>query len=245
MTVEPGAQLARVLLAQQPASLLLLDRGEELLGCIQALLPEMAEPAAKVKLQHIDPLAHAAALVAESPDALPEQGESLATLLQRMPVLLTADLIYIADINELAAAFSLLCAGKTSGKRTTVPVVHLLGALRDRVRGALFVAFDPKSGNRESPAGLASATRTKAPTLAKSDFIALGFVDATPIDTKSNNTRDGLSGVDRTESRAQNQHTDAPRTERLFRYSLRDYKAVPGWLNSKYWANPERWNVID
>lgn len=27
----------------------------------------------------------------------------------------------------------------------------------------------------------------------------------------------------------------------LYRYDIRDYKQVPDWLNSKYWAHPERW----
>ncbi|HUW27030.1 MAG TPA: DUF6231 family protein [Sulfuriferula sp.] len=27
----------------------------------------------------------------------------------------------------------------------------------------------------------------------------------------------------------------------LYRYNIHDYKQVPDWLNSKYWAHPERW----
>lgn len=28
---------------------------------------------------------------------------------------------------------------------------------------------------------------------------------------------------------------------RCYRYDIHDYKQVPDWLNSKYWAHPERW----
>jgi hypothetical protein len=33
--------------------------------------------------------------------------------------------------------------------------------------------------------------------------------------------------------------TDDNRTLSLYTYDLADYKQVPDWLNSKYWANPE------
>lgn len=29
----------------------------------------------------------------------------------------------------------------------------------------------------------------------------------------------------------------------LYRYNIYDYKQVPDWLNSKYWAHPERWEL--
>ncbi len=29
----------------------------------------------------------------------------------------------------------------------------------------------------------------------------------------------------------------------LYRYNIRDYKQVPDWLNSNYWAHPERWEL--
>ncbi|WP_348766109.1 DUF6231 family protein [uncultured Salinisphaera sp.] len=28
----------------------------------------------------------------------------------------------------------------------------------------------------------------------------------------------------------------------VYRYDIRDYKTTPDWLNSRYWANPERWD---
>lgn len=31
--------------------------------------------------------------------------------------------------------------------------------------------------------------------------------------------------------------------ERCFEYRLRDYKAVPHWLNARFWAHPERFNL--
>ena len=28
----------------------------------------------------------------------------------------------------------------------------------------------------------------------------------------------------------------------IYRYDIHDYKTTPDWLNSRYWANPERWD---
>jgi hypothetical protein len=27
----------------------------------------------------------------------------------------------------------------------------------------------------------------------------------------------------------------------LYQYAIETYKTTPDWLNSKFWANPERW----
>lgn len=35
--------------------------------------------------------------------------------------------------------------------------------------------------------------------------------------------------------------TDAAAGMRVFYYDIDTYKPVPDWLNSRYWANPERW----
>lgn len=35
--------------------------------------------------------------------------------------------------------------------------------------------------------------------------------------------------------------TDASANVRIHYYDLDTYKAVPDWLNSRFWANPERW----
>lgn len=33
-----------------------------------------------------------------------------------------------------------------------------------------------------------------------------------------------------------------PLTDRLWAFDIDDYKAVPDWLNARFWANPERWD---
>jgi len=35
--------------------------------------------------------------------------------------------------------------------------------------------------------------------------------------------------------------TDAAENLRIYYYDLATYKTVPDWLNSRYWAHPERW----
>lgn len=57
-----------------------------------------------------------------------------------------------------------------------------------------------------------------APVLSESHYFALGF-------------------------RRQEQPGEANQAVDLFAYSLRDYKTPPDWLNAKYWAHPERWNL--
>jgi len=32
-------------------------------------------------------------------------------------------------------------------------------------------------------------------------------------------------------------------SERCFQFRLQDYKAVPDWLNARFWAHPERFNL--
>lgn len=36
--------------------------------------------------------------------------------------------------------------------------------------------------------------------------------------------------------------TAARHAERLYHYDVATYKADPDWLNSRHWANPQRWN---
>lgn len=36
--------------------------------------------------------------------------------------------------------------------------------------------------------------------------------------------------------------SDIPLALTLWQFNLYDYKQLPPWLNSKYWANPEQWN---
>lgn len=33
-----------------------------------------------------------------------------------------------------------------------------------------------------------------------------------------------------------------PLTERLWAFDINDYKAVPDWLNARFWANPDQWD---
>lgn len=33
--------------------------------------------------------------------------------------------------------------------------------------------------------------------------------------------------------------------KRLFAYRLREYKQAPEWLNARFWANPERFNIYE
>ncbi len=35
--------------------------------------------------------------------------------------------------------------------------------------------------------------------------------------------------------------TDPTQNRHIHYYDLDTYKAVPDWLNSRYWAHPERW----
>ncbi len=60
--------------------------------------------------------------------------------------------------------------------------------------------------------------------LSRSDYFSLGYVEC-PVSFP-------VSGE------------GSPATQHYL-YSLEHYKTPPTWLNAKYWANPERWNLDD
>lgn len=201
-------RLARQLLAHKPAKPLLFDRDDVLQAHIESLSGRQVlriDPEECFRRLNED----AQAGTAGSYTAAVDSG-SPADLFQQVPSLSESDLVYIADIIEMVEVMAPVL---------TLSPVNLLGSLRDRVRGTVYVAFNAGTG---SPAAGSSKP------LCKADLFALGYVDA-----------GGESGDD--------SHPAADKTSRveLFRYSLRNYKVMPGWLNSKYWANPERWNATD
>lgn len=40
-------------------------------------------------------------------------------------------------------------------------------------------------------------------------------------------------------------YTECTASTDLYLYSLKHYKTPPAWLNAKYWAHPERWDLDD
>lgn len=148
--------------------------------------------------------------------------DSLQDLPALLPDLARVDLVYIADPSRLAAA---ICQSSQTSDKTPGMVknlaVRLLALFRDRACGPVYASVKEQSTELNDGA---------AGSLARSDFFSLGFVDA---------SRETTSQI--------TDETDAGDTGPglLYRYTLRDYKSVPGWLNSKYWAHPERWSATD
>ncbi|WP_435980492.1 DUF6231 family protein [Psychrobacter sp. DM4] len=64
------------------------------------------------------------------------------------------------------------------------------------------------------------------------DLRAYGF---TPF-----NIVNQMPAVSKSASSAESSALDQSIT--LWQFNLYDYKVLPNWLNSKYWANPENWN---
>lgn len=100
--------------------------------------------------------------------------------------------------------------------------------------GDPLVALDARLGElcRRYPAALVVAhavdTRSTNPPRA-ARFFAFGFERLRSSDTLPPRN-DGVEAV-------------AVPAWRAYRYRLHDYKAVPDWLNARYWANPERFHL--
>lgn len=76
---------------------------------------------------------------------------------------------------------------------------------------------DVNAGSVVVAAALQEATPADRHPWRTQDFIALGF-------RRAPETRDLAPGWG------------------VFRYDIHDYKTTPSWLNSRYWANPGRWD---
>lgn len=76
---------------------------------------------------------------------------------------------------------------------------------------------DVNAGSVVVAATLQEATPAGRRPWQTQDFIALGF-------RRAPETRDLAPGWG------------------IFRYDIHDYKTTPSWLNSRYWANPRRWD---
>ena len=213
MTVRE-TRLAHQLLAHKPVRPLLFDR--------EPFLQARMESLSGTQVQRLDPLEY----FCLGGEVALDDGKS-GDLFTHVAPLADADLVYIADITKMLQAMAPV---------TTLSAINLLGTLRDRVRGSVFVALksevlEPECGTSRADGNQAAGSTGKS--LSKSDFIALGYVLA---------GRDLDASAEPGAESSGDEETDAVE---LFRYCLRDYKAVPGWLNSKYWANPERWNVTE
>ena len=206
------ARLAAMLLAHQPASVLLFDADSHLQEAVAAGLSQKPMAGGQ-QLQRID---------SSVDSALNTAHDSLQNLPALLPDLTQVDLVYIADPCQLASA---LCQSSRSCDKTPGAIrklaIRLLAMFRDHARGPVYASVKAQS---------ATSSDGASGGLARSDFFSLGFVDASREITSQITNATGAGGT-------------GPGL--LYRYTLRDYKSVPGWLNSKYWAHPERWNVTD
>ena len=119
---------------------------------------------------------------------------------------------------------------------TAGQAVQGLGYLRDHVQGVV-VVYQPITP--QLPVGAPGRHPDPTPSLvslSRTDFFALGYQEC------------AIAGVSR-ESSPDTHPVDEVMAEEAtgvhYLYSLRHYKTPPAWLNAKYWANPERWDLDD
>lgn len=247
----PLDQTAHLILSHQPRQILLFDTDPALKNLIERLLlkkeqynagsgagGKLSPPGNTAKIVRISPESAFTVCSAEEAGAAKsadvsgrtmsaearqqcQPARSIVELLLEIPGLLTADVVYLADpialVEAAIEAGSAIpdSADEKAGENSLSNIVSppepgklaltVLALLRDRVRGAVYVACPPDQ----------SSTMP-----VRNDFFALGYRQA---DFKGSNQAVGP----------------------LYFYSLREYKQVPGWLNSRYWANPERWDIND
>jgi len=135
--------------------------------------------------------------------------------LANLPALKEADVVYVA--NPLEIAGHMAGDDPVSGKGAS-DSIHAKLALN--LLGLLRdrVRHTVYVGISSEEAAREEAAGREAASLSRNELFSLGYQESREV-------------------------TGLPLS--LFRYSLRDYKQVPGWLNSKYWAHPERWKLQD
>ena len=107
-----------------------------------------------------------------------------------------------------------------SGTDNIAAITRLLSYCRDRVRNRVFIRLKTGPDSYQIPGEL---------------LLSLGYIKLPTITQRQSQGHESASA----EIEAGNMQ--AP--EQMYFFSLQSYKTQPDWLNSRFWANPERWNL--
>lgn len=177
-----------------------------------------------VRIAPRDAFAGALTREADSSRVAGNAGQSrpaIAELLLAIPGLLSSDLVYVAD--PIALVDAAIEAGSAIPDSAEEKAGEKFPSNPERIPepGKLALTVLALLRDRVRGAIYVTCPDRGSPMPARNDFFALGY-------------------------RHVSSETNQPAAlDELYFYSLREYKQVPGWLNSRYWANPERWDIED
>ena len=107
-----------------------------------------------------------------------------------------------------------------SGTDNIAAITRLLSYCRDRVRNRVFIRLKTGPDSYQIPGEL---------------LLSLGYIKLPTITQRQSQGHESAS--------AKIEAGNMQALEQMYFFSLQSYKTQPDWLNSRFWANPERWNL--
>jgi len=140
-----------------------------------------------------------------------------------LSLLENVDTVFLGNLSATAEFFADADPGSDGesgqpGLSNRKGITRLLSYCRDRVRRRVFICLQPDSAGNQLPGEL---------------LFSLGYIKLPIAEARHAASRCGERMVE----------ADKHVPDQIFFYSLRSYKTQPDWLNSRFWANPERWNL--
>ena len=216
--------LSKLLLDDLQGQLLLLDSPQDLFEQLELARHQAAKSAAgaggAIDITQFDITQFASSELASRWLDDGQDSPSIEKLTEVLPALEDVDTVFLGDLAAITEVFTQAESGDPGQANThnTVVITRILSFCRDRVRGRVFIRLRPDSNRHQFPAEL---------------LFSLGYIKL-PIAVAKQAGDSGRNQIDAAGEQLSDQ---------IFFYSLQSYKTQPDWLNSRFWANPERWNL--
>ena len=215
--------LSKLLLDELQGQLLLLDPPQ---GLIEQLLLLQHQNGGEGEMAGITEVV-SSELLSRKLDA----GQNRLSV-ERIPEALSqlegVDTVFLGDLATTAEIFTHVGpadpgeAGRAgrSDADNIAAITRLLSYCRDRVRGRVFISLKPGPDGDQVPGEL---------------LFSLGYIKLPTATQRQSEGHESAS--------VQTEAADMQELEQIYFFSLQSYKTQPDWLNSRFWANPERWNL--
>jgi len=217
--------LSKLLLDDLQGQLLLLDPPRGLSGQLELLHRQgaVADEALPGEITEVN----SSELVAQE-SGLGQSLLSIEQILETLPQLEDVDTVFLGDLAATARVFTPAepadsgepGAASRPGSYDIAAITRLLSYCRDRVRSRVFICLQPDPDGYQLPGEL---------------LFSLGYIKLPTATLRQSEEHE--SGSEQTPA------TDMQALQQIYFFSLQSYKTQPDWLNSRFWANPERWNL--
>jgi len=156
---------------------------------------------------------------------------SIEQILEALPQFEDVDTVFLGDLAATAKVFTpaepIESADSTepgeagqSRSYNIAAITRLLSYCRDRVRSRVFICLQPDPEGYQLPGEL---------------LFSLGYIKLPTATLRQTEEHESVS--------EQAETTGIQAFQQIYYFSLQSYKTQPDWLNSRFWANPERWNL--